>query len=172
VLFWLDAAGKVTRRRTVALEHSETVLDDPRVVVWFIGACLPAPLPLTIFPPLVSGEKTGANDGEATFFQTWRRGLTVAWPVLLAGALVGLAAAWRCYRRQMRYAQPRTAAWVVLVFLLGIPGYWGYRWHRRWPVLLPCPHCGATAPRDREHCPHCGEEFPPPPARQIEVFAA
>ncbi len=171
-LFWLDAAGKVTRRRAVVLERSRTVLDDPRVGVWMLVACLPAPLALTIVDPMAAADTMGGNGGNPTAFQAWRRGLTVAWPALLAGALLGVAAAWRCYRRQVRYVQPRTAAWVVFVFLLGIPGYWGYRWHRRWPVLSPCPHCGAIAPRDREHCAYCGREFPPPPARQIEVFAA
>lgn len=172
-LFWLDEAGKVTRRQTVYLVNSRSVFDDRRIGVWGMLAFLPAPLPLTAVDPFLAAETTlGPKFAETPVFRSWLAGWPLAWPTLLAGAAVGAASAWRCYQRQVRYVQPHSAAWVVLVFLLGIPGYWGYRWHRRWPVLLRCPHCGVHAPRDRECCAHCQREFPPPPARQIEVFAA
>jgi predicted amidophosphoribosyltransferase len=58
---------------------------------------------------------------------------------------------------------------VVLVF--GLPGYLGYRLHRRWPVRSPCPACGQNVPRDRDACAGCRAEFPPPAPKGIEVFA-
>ena len=53
-----------------------------------------------------------------------------------------LVFAWLCYRRQRQYGMPWTPAWVVFVFPFGLPGYIGYRTHRRWPTCLPCPSCG------------------------------
>jgi predicted amidophosphoribosyltransferase len=61
---------------------------------------------------------------------------------------------------------------VIFVLLGGIPALLGYLWHRRWPVLEPCPACGQVVPRDREQCARCGVEFPVPKRHGIEVFAA
>ena len=56
-------------------------------------------------------------------------------------------------------------------WLFGLPAYFGYLAHRRWPARLPCPHCGRPVPRDRPACFACGHDFPPPALKGIEVFA-
>ncbi|HVX12470.1 MAG TPA: hypothetical protein VHC22_14920 [Pirellulales bacterium] len=88
--------------------------------------------------------------------------------VVIAGSavLAGLA-----YRRHSRYALAGSAAWATFVFLLGVPGWLAYRWHRRWPVLDACGDCHRSAPRDRESCTHCGRAFAPPALLGTEVLA-
>ena len=46
-----------------------------------------------------------------------------------------------------------------------MPGWIGYRFGRRWPVIEPCPACGRPVPRDREVCAACHREFPLPVSR-------
>jgi hypothetical protein len=91
--------------------------------------------------------------------------------VLVITLAIGVAAAAVYCRRQKRFGLPIQPAWVAFVLLLGLPGLAGYYWHRRWPVRLPCPTCGTAAPRDREACIECAAEFPPPPKNGLEVFA-
>jgi hypothetical protein len=93
------------------------------------------------------------------------------WPALLVVCVVAGILAGLCYRRQRRYAVPGTVAWIVFVFLTGVPGMLGYLLHRRWPVLELCPTCEKAAPRDRNACAHCRTEFPRPAPKATEVFA-
>jgi hypothetical protein len=57
------------------------------------------------------------------------------------------------------------------VLLLGLPGWIGYRFGRKWPVLEACSECGHTVPRDRENCVCCTNNFPRPALKGTEVFA-
>jgi len=75
------------------------------------------------------------------FRRTW-----LAQVVVLAIA-IGLA--WRTWRRQRTLDLPNATVWSLFVLLLGVPGYLGYRLHRRWP--LP--------------------EVPPPQPTGLEVLA-
>ncbi len=48
-----------------------------------------------------------------------------------------------CYRRQACYHAnlAERIVWSAMVFLLGIPGWIGYRYRWRWPAIEPCPTC-------------------------------
>ncbi|MGQ0634150.1 MAG: hypothetical protein ACT4QC_06055 [Planctomycetaceae bacterium] len=67
--------------------------------------------------------------------------LRAAWPVIGAVSALGAFLAFLTDRRRRKYALPRSYAWLVFVFLLGLPGFVGYLLHRRWPVrhLAPPP---------------------------------
>jgi hypothetical protein len=169
-LLWIDVAGSVVRRREVVLESGATV--GPAGAGWLAALAAPAPIAAAFAVPLAAGESELVRDDESAFLPAYKRGFADAWPALLAVVVAGAAMAWFCFRRQRRYAQPWTAAWVIFVFLGGIPGLIGYLLHRRWPVLETCPACGVAAPRDREHCARCRTEFPVPAAKGTEIFAA
>jgi hypothetical protein len=114
------------------------------------------------------------------YYQTWARyfeglgrRLTDNATALLVVYAVAAGLALLCYRRLARYGAGRAerVVWPAFVFLLGLPGWVGFRFARPWPVREPCPACGAAAPRDRTACAACGAEFPPPSLKGTEVFA-
>ncbi len=144
-------------------------VSDKRRVALVLACAVPAPLVLPIadlyYEPLI--EQPGR------FAAAVRSMLEGVWPWLLT--LTGLAlllavVAWRRARAFGWPAQER-AAWAIFVFLLGIPGYAGYRLARRWPPRLECPRCHVPVPRDRRECEWCHSPFPVPAARGIEIFA-
>jgi hypothetical protein len=92
-------------------------------------------------------------------------------PAFLLSAIWTALAIGLYYRRTAAYGEGRHAAWMVMIALLGLPGYFGYVLVRRGPVRIACPSCGDPAPGDREACFHCGEEFPLPAANGLEIFA-
>jgi len=157
---WIDASGTVLRRKTVALEDTRND-DQP----WLATAVVPAPIAVAVFLFLHYYASAIGTMASA------RWSFAVIWPALLAVSALSAVLAGICYRRQRRFVQPWTAAWVVFVFLFGPAGLVGYLCHRRWPVLEACPACGRNAPRDRDTCAACGAAFPPPPRTGIEVFA-
>jgi hypothetical protein len=87
--------------------------------------------------------------------------------------LLAAGLAWLCYRRQVRYRATRSerVLWPLFVLAFGLPGWVGYRFGRRWPVLESCPKCGVDVPRDREDCTDCEVAFPGPALKGTEVFA-
>ena len=80
---------------------------------------------------------------------------------LVGVALAGAVLATICYRRQTRYQVPvgQRILWSLFVFLFGIPGWIGYRYCRRWPVLEPCPACHRPSPRADEIWPSAAVSF-------------
>ncbi len=92
-------------------------------------------------------------------------------PIFIATLLLAALFSVRCYRRQRCYSAHHTATWMLFVLLMGLPGLIGYLLHRRWPIMVRCPHCGVDTPRDRDACLNCNAEFPPPAMKGIEVFA-
>ncbi len=92
-------------------------------------------------------------------------------PAVYIVAVISALCAVFCVRRQRKFKQPYTVVWAVFVFLFGLPGYVGYRLHRRWPALETCPSCGKRTPRDRELCARCDAEFPAPRKLGTEIFA-
>ena len=108
----------------------------------------------------------------------WRRILDSIRPVPLLWsfcltALISAALAALCFRRQRRYGVPlaERIGWPLFVFLFGLPGWIGYRYCRRWPVLEECEACHVPAPRNTEACPACQRGFPLPAATGSEIFA-
>jgi hypothetical protein len=66
---------------------------------------------------------------------------------------------------------PERIVWPSFVFVLGLPGWIGYRFGRAWPNLERCPSCRAIVPRDRIECAACQRDFPEPALQGTEVFA-
>jgi hypothetical protein len=136
-LVWLDIDGAVTRNEHLSLDQRASYQSSTEVTLVSV-LCIPGPLVGIVF---FIGENSQDNFANAVG-NPWLRTLLV----LLISAAATAVAAWR----QRRAGQPRSAAWLVFVFLLGFPGLVGYLLHRRWPVARAVP----------------------PPARTgIEVFA-
>ena len=61
------------------------------------------------------------------------------WPALVFVCVVGAVVALLAHRHLRRNDVSHRAAWLVFVFLFGLPGYVGYRLHRRFPRRDPIP---------------------------------
>lgn len=160
-LLWLDSSGQIERRQTI--EESQGGLDPDEV--WTIAPAIPMPAVLTAMFLAEAPEIRGPD-----YSSDFAKVVAIFWPALLILYVLSAVLAWLAYWRQRRYALPGAGAWAVFVTLLGVPGWLAYRWHRRWPVLLPCAECHHAAPRDREHCVVCGAVFAPPSLTGSEVF--
>jgi hypothetical protein len=167
-LFWLDATG-IVKRQKVDL-HLQQYEDSDRKKMTLVALIAPVPVVCGAVSAIVPlGSQTTPETGSP-----WARlaeTIANAWPPMLMVFALGVVLAWFSYRRQREYGLSWTPAWVVFVFLFGLPGYIGYRTHRRWPTCLPCPRCGRSASRDRPTCCHCRHDFPAPAANGTEVFA-
>ena len=132
-------------------------------------AALPAPLVL----PIAEWFFVSLINQAPTISAGVRMMIESSWPSLLGVALLGLLLSIASWRRSRAFGLPlpHQVAWAIFVFLFGIPGYAGYRLHRRWATLAECPHCHHRAPRDREACAACRAAFPAPAPKGIEIFA-
>ena len=164
-LFWLDAAGKITRRERAELSTAGQPRWISPVVANCMGSLLAMPSPGAVLSIM------GLDAWERGYWGRLRKLWPEWWPGLLGTVLISAVLAVLCYRRQRQYDLPWTRMWVGFVLLFGVPAYIGYLVHRHWPARLACPHCGRPAPRDREACFACGQEFPVPAPKGIEVFA-
>ncbi len=168
-LIWFTKEGTIVRRIDGALASKmwNMPLSSQALVVACAIPAPVAPIGTAFVYPL-------ANDDEP-WPATYRAAVLSEIPALVPAFL--LAAIWTglaiglYYRRTAAYGERRHAAWMVMIALLGLPGYFGYVLVRRRPVRVACPSCGDPAPRDREACFHCGEEFPLPAANGLEIFA-
>jgi hypothetical protein len=160
---WIEASGKILQEK-IAFTHSDArkpSIAENREITLSVPSPIVAPVVGTI-----CNKNRWINYGEAHNIY-----MSDAWQVLLSVTVISAALAVNCHRRQRRMALPWTWVWVGFVFLFGVPGYLGYRFHRRWPVLENCHVCGHAVPHDREKCSSCGSEFPTPAPKGIEVFA-
>jgi hypothetical protein len=109
----------------------------------------------------------------ASYPEALTRALVEFWPALAIAQLAALSLAVFGYRRQVRFGAGRREriAWTLFVLLLGLPGWIGYRFGRRWPVLEKCEECGGVVPRDRMACARCETTFSRPALKGVEVFA-
>jgi len=163
-IFWIDASGKILRREEVTLAQSGVI--RPSIIVnREITVAIPAPIAAAVVGSIAN------INWRVDFHRAGTRYLSDSWQLLLVLCAVSAVLAWFCYRRQRRMALPWTWVWVGFVFVFGVPGFLGYRFHRRWPVLDNCHICGHAVPHDREKCSSCGSEFPTPAPKGIEVFA-
>jgi hypothetical protein len=141
-----DAAGVITRHNDG--EVSEAL--PPNELRWFLGLNAPAPLLVDsivgIWLPLRPWYGPHEPYGVAL-----PRYVLEYWPSLVFVHVLSAMLAWLCYRRQSTNdANPtERVVWTLFVFLLGLPGWIGYR-------------C-TVAPR--------ANEFAEPPMRGTEVFA-
>lgn len=165
---WVAPDGRV-REKAVTLPYYHPM----RSLQTVSAAVVPSPL---VLDGLVTGLRTSQLRDDAmepTFSAALLRALTEFWPALAIAQLIALGLAVLCYRRQLRYGVSRgeRIVWPLFVLLLGLPGWIGYRFGRRWPVLEKCPTCGDAVPRDRGECVRCAVEFPMPALKGTEVFA-
>ncbi len=172
-LVWVGSDGKIIRRKEVSLQLTPSIGIGTNLDFspWPAVRRQPAPLAAAAVAAGLQPWLYVADGKEATYLAALGRSWSEFWPALIALCVLGAVAAWLCYRRQKRYGLPWTKAWVVFVFLGGIPGLVAYYVHCRWPTMEKCPHCGRPVPRDRPACFVCGHDFPPPAKKGIEVFA-
>jgi hypothetical protein len=111
------------------------------------------------------------DDGRLGYWASVAEMMTVYWPMLVLTTFFGIVSVWLYWRHALRFGNRLSAAWMAVIFLLGIPGYIGYRLHRHWPMRMLCASCGASVPRSRLACLSCGTEFPLPKPNGLEIFA-
>jgi hypothetical protein len=168
-LTWIDVSGKVLRQEEVTLLGRD-LHPFSKAYGWETAFAVPAPVAMLFI--MVAGPMSYIDlKVETNYSSAFVRFLPNIWPQLLVVCILGTILAWFCYRRQRRMALPWTCVWVGFVFLFGVPGFLGYLFHRRWPVLEKCHVCEHAVPHDREKCSSCGSEFPVPTQKGIEVFA-
>lgn len=166
---WLDAAGHEQRRASVPTTTLRT--QDHTASNLLSLSCLPSFAGQWALVLIGSQAFDRAHAAPVSRWAAFGTMLGAFWPALLATFVIGLICALLTYRRQQRFALPGTALWTAFVFLLGLPGWVAYRWHRDWPPLGQCAECHQAAPRDRSRCTQCGARFPAPKPLGTEVFA-
>jgi hypothetical protein len=169
-LVWFDASGKVLGRHSLA-PFPFGWSGRPHVRVWVGVLSVPVPIAGAIRVATDLAREYRRTGQAATYAEGLAMACREAIPAGIALALVSAVLAVLTYRRQRKYGLPWAAVWAAFVFLGGIPGFLGFRFHRRWAAREGCPACAQVVPRDRESCAHCGTEFPRPAPRGTEVFA-
>ncbi len=160
-----------------AIVHREeaTINSQPARMLETIlmGSAAPEPVLVYLLLVLEHTSKWLANKAATTRVQALGFALRELWPALLVAHLIGLIFAVVCIRRQNRYAVRGTELWVwpLFILLLGLPGWVGFLYCRRWPRLAACPACQVIVPRNQPVCPRCATAYPPPALRGTEVFA-
>ncbi len=156
-----------------SVSHSAThVTDAPierddRAVMSFAVPEVIVPLTFTLLAPAL-GDNDEPSESMASALADI---IGYIWPAYLSSGILGLVSLALYRRHAARSGNAPSIAWILFVFLFGIPGFLGYLWHRRWPVRLACPACGTDAPRDRDSCAPCGKPFPAPAPNGLEIFA-
>jgi hypothetical protein len=169
-IYWCDASGDCSRSENLVLrDHSPH--SDLRIG---LAGLFPGPALSCGYVGFYWPQHMLANPTIATYGNALSRSAgQFRWAIVLA-IVIGVACAASSYRRQRRYASStlQCAIWTSFVFLLGLPGWIGYRFGRSWPALEPCQGCGALSPRDRGDCAACHAEFPTPTLKGTEILAA
>jgi hypothetical protein len=99
-----------------------------------VAAAIPAPLVTGVLTlAVMPADAVMRNNGSVT------AAMAEAWPALVLVCVIGVVVALLAYRHLRRNDVSHRAAWLAFVFLLGLPGYVGYRLHRRFPRRDPIP---------------------------------
>jgi hypothetical protein len=161
---------------TGTVSHSAAHVTETRLVrdspadAARMSVAIPEPIvPLVV--TLVGALNAEQDDTAAGYSSTFAALVGFFWPLYLISGILGLVSVVLYRRHAVRSGNAPSITWIVFVFLLGIPGFLGYLWHRRWPVRLACPACRSDAPRDRDNCARCGTHFPAPAPNGLEIFA-
>jgi hypothetical protein len=165
-LLWFDAAGVVSKRETAVLPGNRST--DP-----LLGLAAPMPLANALLFGLLHPIQFLESNSHS-----WPEAIAISlrefWPSLLSTATLSVLALFACYRRQRRYAASRRdlIVWTAFVAALGLPGWIGYRFGRRWPALEECSTCRRATPRTSTRCELCHKEIPRPRPLGIELVMA
>ena len=168
-LYWIDRAGKIIRHEDLGSRRSsrpslrKAIGDN----IWTI--LVPSPAVLAVFSLTAQWKERDANNLYDCIRRTGNDWIQL-WPAMLILCVLAVILSVLCYRRQRKFGLPGTWMWTIFVLLFGLPAYFGYLAHRKWPARLPCPSCGKRVPRDRPACFACGRDFPAPAMKGIEVF--
>ncbi|HVC93010.1 MAG TPA: hypothetical protein VND64_04930 [Pirellulales bacterium] len=167
MLYQIGPDGTITSRAELLLQSGSWKWHKRRDATVFRWA-----LPVPVILPFVEPFMVILNDREPSYASAAASMRRNSWPALTM--IVGLssllaAAAWR-RARAFALSKPERIAWVVFVFLTGVPGYIGYLLHRRWPLRQECPRCEAKVPWDRGACAACGKPFPSAAVEGTEIF--
>lgn len=139
-LIWFDPSGEIIRKTAVRLDYNVWARSlREELTLATLALPVPALLPLIPLLPDLISEPAAVTE---VISQGWPGGL------LVLGLVVALTFA--VDRRQRKFGLPHRFAWMAFVLLLGLPGYAGYRLHRRWPI---------------------GHAVPPPVRTGIEIMA-
>jgi hypothetical protein len=168
-LVWVDAAGEITKERTVELAGFQPQ-SDREMAAWFTLG-IPSPLAFAAMTLLLAPLGSLATHGLAGYQEAVQKIFVAAWPVGLVLLVACLIAAWLVVRWQRQYDRSHTALWAVTVFVLGVPGLLAYMIYYGFPRRVPCPACGQPTPQRRDACAACRAPFPAPALKGTEVFA-
>jgi hypothetical protein len=171
-LYWFDRQGTISRREEVARGGKIAAITRPGLGGWLRAVAFPSPVAAIFAVPGPDATDYLLSGDAGSVGQAVARALAETWPPLLVAGILAAGLAWLTVRRQREYAQGRTVAWAIFVFLFGLPGLVGYLVHRRWPVRAACPACHRLVPRDRSSCAACSAEFPTPQPKGIEVLVS
>jgi hypothetical protein len=168
-IYLCDATGVVKRHETAAIQRRDYWQSMPIL----LGVFEPSPLVTVAVTAIIRPGELVSTGRAKSYSAGLARGLSEFWPALLISLLAGGGLAWRCYRRQVLYAATgsQRVIWPVFVFLLGLPGWVGYRFGRSWPRLERCQNCGGVVPMDRTTCNACQVSFALPEPKGTEIFA-
>jgi len=167
-VYRLAADGTVDDRHEVELPLGDLAWNQTTDGLLFAWA-LPIPAVLPLAQPLFMVRRDMA-DG---YFDAWQLMLRDSWVALVGVAAISLAFAVAAWRHSGHFALPfpERVAWTAFVASCGLPGFVGYRLHRRWPIQDECPLCHAMTPLEAGACASCERRFPGPAPKGIEVFA-
>jgi hypothetical protein len=168
-IVWCDAKGAINKSAQTTVLQCKSLSFERAVV----GAMTPMPILMDYL--IFWNEPTDIREAKEanTYFQALRISLQESLSQLLSCHAIALFFAYLCYRRQVRFAATKKEriVWTLFVFVMGFPGWIGYRFGRKWPVLERCASCGRSVPLDREKCAACASAFPLPALTGTEVFA-
>lgn len=170
-LRWLNRRGDILREEKV-VHDADPGIRGARDASLVVAAVIPAPASGLLMSLYTVPRLDDMRTGDAASYSTaLAKSLQQTWPALVIVLTVGIAAVLGYEARRKKDGRPRSWAWVIFVFLFGLPGLVGYLLHLGQPVRETCPACQAESPRDDENCRFCGTPFPEPSPRGIEVFA-
>ncbi|MCA9076131.1 MAG: hypothetical protein KDA93_13970 [Planctomycetaceae bacterium] len=135
VLYGTDSRVESTTPITLRSSTNMSVIDTNFAtvavpsIVWGFGIILPM--------MLMSRDIPGTYAHNASTEDVLWGTLTTIAPALLIVVLLSIFLAWLTLRHHRRVGERGTWMWTVFVFFTGLPGFVGYRLHRRWPHVEP-----------------------------------
>ena len=161
-LIWLNKDGSIARRQELSLH--DRVSMSPMNHPFFQVAAFPVPIAyaMQLADTYIVTDNGRFMEPSAARVAWWALGLLV---------VVSTVFAYACLRRQRNYHFGAAWGWALFVFLLGIPGYLAYRYHRTWPTVDRCPHCDTQTTIRGGQCARCHEPFPLPEPTGVEILA-
>lgn len=127
-LTWVTPADEVTRTERFLVEYPEQTMSIVLSAMRLSGCPLFIGLSDGFLLPIMS-----TKSPQASYGQRLKQLFPVSMPWYLLAVLSATLSIILARRWGNRHHVPLHPAWTVIIALLGIPGYFGYRWHRHWP---------------------------------------